>query len=126
MDINMPKLNGIGATRRIKAHDSEIKVIGLSLHNDQYHVDAMIDAGATELLPKENDAYTKLLFSNRVSSGIHACLHFCRRLWRGRLEQFDIDGYRRRWQRSDCIGTQVRYDGQRHIHSAKARALDQA
>jgi DNA-binding NarL/FixJ family response regulator len=54
MDINMPKLDGIGATRHIKAHDKEVKVIGLSVHSDQYHKDAMIDAGATELLPKEN------------------------------------------------------------------------
>lgn len=54
MDINMPKLDGIGATRRIKAHDKEVKVIGLSVHSDQYHKDAMLDAGATELLAKEN------------------------------------------------------------------------
>lgn len=54
MDINMPKLDGIGATRRIKAHDREVKVIGLSVHTDQYHKDAMLDAGATELLAKEN------------------------------------------------------------------------
>ena len=57
MDINMPKLDGIGATRRIKAHDKGVKVIGLSVHSDQYHKEAMIDAGATELLPKENASH---------------------------------------------------------------------
>ena len=54
MDINMPRLDGIGATRRIKAHNKGVKIIGLSVHADQYHIHAMIKAGATELLPKEN------------------------------------------------------------------------
>ena len=57
MDINMPKLDGIGATRRIKAHDKGVKVIGLSVHSDQYHEEAMIDAGAAELLAKENASH---------------------------------------------------------------------
>jgi len=54
MDINMPKLDGIAATRHIKAQYKEITVIGLSVHADRYYQDAMRDAGAVELLPKEN------------------------------------------------------------------------
>ena len=54
MDINMPKLDGIAATRHIKAQYKEITVIGLSVHADRYYQDAMRDAGAAELLPKEN------------------------------------------------------------------------
>jgi DNA-binding NarL/FixJ family response regulator len=53
MDINMPKLDGIAATRRIKAHHQNITVIGLSVHADGYYVDAMLNAGALALLPKE-------------------------------------------------------------------------
>jgi DNA-binding NarL/FixJ family response regulator len=54
MDINMPKLDGIAATRCIKAQYKDITVIGLSVHADRYYLDAMRDAGAVELLPKEN------------------------------------------------------------------------
>ena len=53
MDINMPKLNGIAATRRIKADHPNITVIGLSVHTDGDFVDAMLNAGAVALVSKE-------------------------------------------------------------------------
>jgi DNA-binding NarL/FixJ family response regulator len=54
MDINMPKLDGIAATRHIKCIIKMSPVIGLSVRVDQDYVDAMRNAGAMELLPKEN------------------------------------------------------------------------
>ena len=56
MDINMPRLDGITATRRIKEHHKNITVIGLSVHADRDFVDAMINAGAVDLVPKEKAA----------------------------------------------------------------------
>jgi DNA-binding NarL/FixJ family response regulator len=53
MDINMPKLDGIAATRRIKAHSSRIAVLGLSVHGDGYSTDAMLTAGAVAVIRKE-------------------------------------------------------------------------
>jgi DNA-binding NarL/FixJ family response regulator len=53
MDINMPKLNGIEATARIKAAHPHIKVIGLSVNADARNQDAMLQAGADLLLTKE-------------------------------------------------------------------------
>jgi DNA-binding NarL/FixJ family response regulator len=53
MDINMPRLNGIAATRRIKEDHHSMTVIGLSVHTDRDYVDAMLDAGAVALLSKE-------------------------------------------------------------------------
>ena len=53
MDINMPVLNGIEATRRIKAAYPRVLVVGLSLNADETHQIEMKAAGATSLLPKE-------------------------------------------------------------------------
>ena len=53
MDINMPKVNGIEATRHIKLHYPETKVIGLSVNAQGSNQDAMLQAGADLLLTKE-------------------------------------------------------------------------
>ena len=46
MDISMPGMNGIEATRRLLAIDAKIRVIGLSAYADQHYVEAMLEAGA--------------------------------------------------------------------------------
>jgi DNA-binding NarL/FixJ family response regulator len=53
MDINMPKLDGITATRRIKAMSNRISVLGLSVDGERYSIDAMLRAGAVAVVPKE-------------------------------------------------------------------------
>ncbi|MEP7153158.1 MAG: response regulator, partial [Nitrospira sp.] len=53
MDINMPNMNGIDATVRIKAAYPGIKVIGLSVNADEPNQRAMLQAGADLLLTKE-------------------------------------------------------------------------
>ena len=53
MDIDMPRMNGIDATRTIKTEFPHIKVIALSLNSDKRDVRAMTDAGASEYLLKE-------------------------------------------------------------------------
>lgn len=54
MDITMPGLNGIEATREILAHRSGIKVLCLSMHSEKRFVAAALDAGASGYLLKEN------------------------------------------------------------------------
>ena len=53
MDINMPKMNGIEATSRIKAMVPGVEVIGLSVNAERDNQDAMLKAGAQTLLTKE-------------------------------------------------------------------------
>ena len=54
MDINLPKIDGISATRYIKTRHPEIAVIGLSLILQSYSEYAMKKAGAFEVVDKEN------------------------------------------------------------------------
>lgn len=52
MDVSMPKLNGIEATRRIKQQKSDIKIIGLSFHEAEDMTERMLSAGAEFYLNK--------------------------------------------------------------------------
>ena len=54
MDVVMPRLNGVEATRRITREFPSIKVIALSLHGDNGFRRAMLDAGASIYLLKDN------------------------------------------------------------------------
>ena len=53
MDLNMPRMNGIEATAKIKMRHPEIVVIGLSVNTSLENQDAMQMAGASTLLTKE-------------------------------------------------------------------------
>ncbi len=60
MDIGMPKLNGIEATRQIKAALPDVKVIALSIHSDKRFVKDMLKAGALSYLLKDS-AFNELV-----------------------------------------------------------------
>jgi DNA-binding NarL/FixJ family response regulator len=49
MDINMPELNGVEATRQVLRESSSIKVIGLSIMWGHDVRERMIEAGAVNL-----------------------------------------------------------------------------
>ena len=55
MDIEMPDLNGIEATRQIVTDSPDIKVIVLSMHSDRQVVAEMLKAGAKAYLLKDSD-----------------------------------------------------------------------
>lgn len=46
MDVAMKEMNGMEATRQIRAENQRVRVVGLSSHLDIRYVRAMLDAGA--------------------------------------------------------------------------------
>jgi DNA-binding NarL/FixJ family response regulator len=53
MDISMPKMDGVAATRVLKSQHSQVTVLGLSVTGQGYQVEAMLKAGAAEVLTKD-------------------------------------------------------------------------
>jgi two-component system response regulator NreC len=53
MDITMPDLNGVEATKQILAKSPDIKIIGLSMHSDTVFVTEMLKSGAAGYLIKD-------------------------------------------------------------------------
>ncbi len=60
MDIGLPVLNGIEATRKITAENPNIKVISLSICSDRWSLEKMIKAGASGYVLK-NSAFEELV-----------------------------------------------------------------
>ncbi len=54
MDIGMPGLNGIEATRQVTSHHPRTKVVALSMNSDRRYVHAMFEAGAWAYLVKSS------------------------------------------------------------------------
>lgn len=70
IDIGMPDLNGVEATRSIHAVDPKIAVVGLSMHSDARYVTGMLDAGARGYLLKTCDANELLRAIRAVRRGM--------------------------------------------------------
>lgn len=69
MDVAMPGLNGIEATRKLAGLKPSVKVIGLSMHTDRRFVSEMLKAGAAGFVSKDS-AFEELVQAIRtVQSG---------------------------------------------------------
>ncbi len=71
LDIAMPILNGIDATRRMVAEVPGVKVVILSMHNAPQFVRAALDAGARAYLLKECSFEELIEAIDSVASGHH-------------------------------------------------------
>ena len=65
MDIGMPNMNGIEATRQIVAELADVKVLALSMHSDKRFVREMFAAGASGYLLKDS-AFHELALAIRT------------------------------------------------------------
>jgi two-component system, NarL family, response regulator LiaR len=65
MDIGMPVMNGLEATRKIKARNPNIAILVLTVHTDREHILGILDAGAAGYL-------TKVVFGDDVIRAIEA------------------------------------------------------
>ena len=52
MDIGLPDLSGIDATREIKKRFPEVSIVALTIHEDEEYFFKMLEAGATGYVPK--------------------------------------------------------------------------
>jgi len=67
MDIGMPKVNGIEATRQIKATNPDTAILVLTVYDDAEHIFSIIEAGA--------DAYlTKRVFGNEIITAVRGAV----------------------------------------------------
>lgn len=56
MDVSMPELDGIQATRRIKSNHPHIKVLALTAYDNQVYLRQLLDAGASGYVLKRTAA----------------------------------------------------------------------
>jgi DNA-binding NarL/FixJ family response regulator len=69
MDISMPGLSGVEATRRIHTEKPDIKIIGLSMHAAKRYVQEMYRAGARGYLLKDCDFDELVAAIHAVAAG---------------------------------------------------------
>ena len=68
MDVAMPGLNGIEATRKLSSLRPGVKVIGLSMHTDRRFVAEMLKSGAVGFVSKDS-AFEELVQAIRTVQG---------------------------------------------------------
>ena len=53
MDINMPRMNGLAVTERLRQESPQVKVLVLSVHNNKEYIFRIIQSGAHVYVSKE-------------------------------------------------------------------------
>ncbi|MBP3950047.1 response regulator transcription factor [Bacillus suaedae] len=69
MDINMPHMNGVDATRELIERFPDVKVLILSIHDDESYVNHVLKTGALGYLLKEMDAAALIEAVKVVAAG---------------------------------------------------------
>ena len=69
MDVNMPGMGGVEASRWILQRDPDQKIIILTIHNEQTYPKRLLEIGAKGYLTKECDIKEMILAVTQVANG---------------------------------------------------------
>jgi len=69
LDVTMPDLNGMEATRRIRAGDPQARILALSMHSEMLQVGRMLEAGARGYVLKDRGGCELKEAITRVAAG---------------------------------------------------------
>ncbi len=69
MDIGLPDLSGIDATREIKKRFPQISIVALTIHEDEEYFFKMLEAGASGYVPKRAAPEELLIAIRAAASG---------------------------------------------------------
>ena len=109
MDINMPHLNGIEATRKILAESPQTRILALSIHSGRRYVEEMLEAGVAGYLLKESAPEELITAINTIKEGkgylsaviTEIVLTRFRQDASGAAGQPDVQRDRRKWQKPE-------------------------
>ena len=109
MDINMPHLNGIEATRQILAESQQARILALSIHSGKRHVEEMLEAGVAGYLLKESAPEELITAINTIKEGkgylsaviTEIVLTRFRQDATGAADQPDVQLDQRKWQKPE-------------------------
>lgn len=69
MDVNMPVMNGVEATRLIRQEMPEIAVVALTIHDDEEYLFELVKVGAAGYLLKDVEPASLIEAIHRVAEG---------------------------------------------------------
>jgi two-component system response regulator NreC len=69
MDVSMPDMNGFDATRRIREFDESVKILILTMHDEEEHVARCLEAGASGYIIKDAPAAQLIYAIETVQKG---------------------------------------------------------
>ncbi|MHC4459564.1 MAG: response regulator [Planctomycetota bacterium] len=107
MDVSMPDLNGVEATRQILAKSSNVKIIALSMHSDTLFVAEMLKSGASGYLLKDC-AFEELAQAIRTVVADKKYLS-------PSISGVVVDDYLHRLSKADVSGSDVLTDREREV-----------
>ena len=69
LDVNMPGIGGLEATRKMKRHNPDIKVLALTIYEDEPYPSRLLQAGAAGYITKGCDPEEMIRAIRTINSG---------------------------------------------------------